>query len=57
MLTSLKLNPANSSGHFNLANIYFNEGKFDLAVKYYENLIKINPKDAEAHQNLGTSHP
>jgi tetratricopeptide (TPR) repeat protein len=52
-VSSLKFNPANNSGHFNLANIYFNQGKFDLAAQYYENLIKLNPKDAEARQNLG----
>lgn len=36
-----------------LGNVYFAEGKFDLAVKEYERAIKREPKSALAYAHLG----
>ena len=37
----------------NLAACYLQLGKYDLAAKYAQEAVNINPKSAQAHSNLG----
>ncbi len=39
--------------HYVLGNSYYNEKKYDLAIKEYEEAIRIKPDYAGAHYNLG----
>jgi len=41
---------------FTLANIYFQEEKFDQAIPIYEAAVKKYPKFRRAHRNLGLIH-
>lgn len=38
-----------------LAMISFRLGKYELAISQYENLLVLQPQDAEAHNNLGVA--
>ncbi|MBF0104128.1 MAG: tetratricopeptide repeat protein [Deltaproteobacteria bacterium] len=38
---------------FEMANIYFRLKDFDRAARYYQMVIDVNPKMADAHYNLG----
>jgi tetratricopeptide (TPR) repeat protein len=38
---------------YDCANKYFALGKYDLAIKYYKQIIKINHKSAEAYCGMG----
>ncbi len=41
--------------YFNLANAYMNSGKFELAIKYYQNAIKQRPDYYKAYNKLATA--
>jgi tetratricopeptide (TPR) repeat protein len=38
---------------YNRATKYFSIGKYDLAIKYYKQIVKINRKSAEAYCGMG----
>ena len=40
----------------NLGITYYMQSKFDLAMKQYIEVIKINPNDANAHENLAITY-
>ncbi len=42
--------------HFQMGLSYHLEGKWDLAIKEYEEAIRIKPDYADAHNNLGLSY-
>jgi tetratricopeptide (TPR) repeat protein len=48
--------PANVAARVELANLYFNAERFDLAVPWYEAALKLNPKDVNASTDLGVSY-
>lgn len=51
-----KAEPANAAVRVELANLYFNAERFDLAVPWYEQVLKLNPKDVNASTDLGVSY-
>ncbi len=50
---AIKLDPANTDVRTDLAIAYFNLGIIDLALAELNKVIKIDPKHAYAHYNLG----
>jgi len=53
---SAKANPNDAAVRVELANLYFNAERFDLAVPWYEAALKLNPKDINATTDLGVSY-
>ncbi len=51
--TALKLAPADSEAQRELADLYANAGKNDLAEGAYRVLVAAQPKDPELHRGLG----
>ncbi len=52
---AIAINPHFSQSHFNLANLYFQEKKWNLATISYRNAIKNNPNFPWHYQKLGTA--
>ncbi len=57
---ALSIEPENPQGLYHMGVVYYEQGKFDEAIKMYEEAIKNFPKKnkhdiAEAYQNLGCS--
>lgn len=50
---SLKQNPRHLEAHFNLANIYTDEGNLGLGKLHYEICIEIDPAFTNSYFNLG----
>ena len=50
---SLKENPRHFEAHYNLANVYFDQGSFDLAKMHFEVAIEIDPGFPNSHYNQG----
>lgn len=50
---SLKHNPRHLEAHFNLANVYTEEGNLDLGKLHYEICIEIDPGFTNSYFNLG----
>ena len=51
--TIVTINPQDTNGYFNLANIYMDTENFVLAISSYQKLLEINPNDHEACHNMG----
>ena len=49
-------NPRHLESHYNLGNIYFDEGDFKLARLHFEICVRIDPDFSYAHFNLAVSH-
>lgn len=50
---TMKVDPENETAHFMLGNVFQEEGKWDEAIKHYEQALRIFPGYATAHNNLG----
>ena len=48
--------PSNVKPRIDLANLYFDAEKYDDAIKWYEEALKINPKDANVSTDLGVCY-
>jgi tetratricopeptide (TPR) repeat protein len=48
--------PGNAAARVELANLYFNAEKFDLAIPWYDEVLKLNPKDVNASTDLGVCY-
>ena len=44
---------ANPTPRVELANLYFDAEQFDEAIKWYEDALKLNPKDVNVSTDLG----
>ena len=53
---SILLNPDFDKAHYNLANIYLKEKKYNTAIKEYKTAIKINKNFAYYYYNLGCAY-
>ncbi len=53
---AVKLNPANLTARFNLANLYLRYGLIDKAISSFEYLIKFAPEDKELINGLAHAH-
>lgn len=50
---AIKQDPSYSDAYYNMAQISFDIGRYDVAVWGYKNYIKYNPGDAQAIHDLG----
>ena len=50
------MNPLYAEAHNNLGAISFNQGKYQEAIRQYNEAIRINPNYAAAHHNLGNAY-
>jgi tetratricopeptide (TPR) repeat protein len=48
--------PTNETVRVDLANVYFDARRFDLAIPWYLAALKLNPKDIDASTDLGVSY-
>ena len=53
---SAEQNPADASIRVQLANLYFDSERFQDAAKWYEEALKISPRDADASTDLGIAY-
>jgi protein O-mannosyl-transferase len=51
---TIAANPACWMAHNNLGNIFTDKGRIDEALREYEEVIRLQPDNADAHNNLGT---
>ena len=51
-----KARPADSTVRVALGNLYFDSGKFDQAIPWYEAAVKLNPKDVDASTDLAVCY-
>jgi tetratricopeptide (TPR) repeat protein len=56
MKTTAQQNPADAVTRVQLANMYFDAGRFPEAVEWYEAALKIHPKDVDASTDLGIAY-
>jgi tetratricopeptide (TPR) repeat protein len=49
-------NPKDESLRVELANLYFDAGRFDEASQWYQQALTINPKDANVSTDLGITY-
>jgi tetratricopeptide (TPR) repeat protein len=47
---------SNPKPRVDLANLYFDAERFDEAIKWYEEALKLNPKDVNVSTDLGVSY-
>ena len=52
----VKKSPEAALPHYNLGNVYTEQGKIDEAINEYRMAVQLNPNDAKAHNNLGLSY-
>ena len=50
---ALSLDPRHLEAHYNLANMYFDAGNFELAIVHFQVATEIDPNFSEAWYNLG----
>jgi tetratricopeptide (TPR) repeat protein len=48
--------PNNAKPRVDLANIYFDAERYDDAIKWYEEAVKLNPNDVNVSTDLGVSY-
>ena len=45
--------PDDPNSHFNLGNVYLQEGRFEEAIAEYQKVILADPNDADTHGQIG----
>ncbi|HEV8347467.1 MAG TPA: tetratricopeptide repeat protein [Vicinamibacterales bacterium] len=48
--------PSNATPRLELGNLYFDAERFDDAIKWYEEAVKLAPNDVNLHTDLGVSY-
>ncbi|PYR68047.1 MAG: hypothetical protein DMF88_10755 [Acidobacteria bacterium] len=56
LLTIIKSDPKNAGAHLQLANAYFDAERYPDAIKWYEESLKLDPKNPDASTDLGVSY-
>ena len=56
MKTTAQQNPADAVTRVQLGNLYFDAGRFQDAVEWYQAALKIHPKDVDVSTDLGISY-
>lgn len=49
---SLRMQPDSTASYFNLAKVAFYENKWSVTIEYFQKLVKIDPLNSEANNNL-----
>jgi tetratricopeptide (TPR) repeat protein len=49
---SLRMQPDSTDSYFNLAKVAFYENKWSVTIDYFQKLVKIDPMNTEANNNL-----
>ena len=52
---AVRLKPDSDVGHYNLANLLQQTGRFDEAIREYHETLRLSPHMALAHYNLGST--
>ena len=52
---AIRENPEQSDARYYLAHLYFLQKRYDLAAKTYREVLKLDPQDSDAYNNLGTN--
>ena len=52
---ALLLNQSHAVVHGNLASVYYEQGRLDLAIETYKTAIQLQPNFPDAYCNLGES--
>ena len=50
--TDQKLRADSAKAHYNMGNIYFQKGEYELAAREYYQAVALMPDDADSHYNL-----
>jgi len=53
---TIEMDPYLPQPYFNLANLYYQQGKLKEAVKEFQNVIRLQPSYGEAYYSLGLLH-
>jgi tetratricopeptide (TPR) repeat protein len=56
MKVTAQQNPSDAVTRVQLANMYFDAGRFQEAAEWYEQALKIHPKDVNARTDLGITY-
>ena len=56
MKTTAQQNPTDAVTRVQLGNMYFDAGRFQEATEFYEQALKIHPKDVNASTDLGIAY-
>src|SRR5262249_8695430 len=48
--------PSNAAPRVQLGNLYFDAERYDDAIKWYEDAVKLSPRDANLSTDLGVSY-
>lgn len=56
MRTAAEQNPADANARIELGNMYFDAERFNDAIVWYEDALKINPSDANVSTDLGVAY-
>src|ERR1700740_1485445 len=56
LLAQLKNDPNNPTLLYQIGNLYYDAQQYPDAVKYYENALRINPKETNVRTDLGTAY-
>ena len=54
--TSAEQNPGDSASRVQLGNMYFDAGRFPEAARWYEDALRIDPRDADVSTDLGIAY-
>ena len=48
----MRMQPDSTNSYFNLAKVAFFENKWSVTIEYFQKLVKIDPLNTEANNNL-----
>jgi len=56
LLAQLKSDPNNAALLYQIGNLYYDAQQYPDAVKYYQDALRINPKETNVRTDLGTAY-
>ena len=48
--------PDDPAVYYNVAELYFNQGEMESAIRYYNRALEVDPSYLSAHMQLGFAH-
>ena len=52
---TIQSSPGSGTAHYNLGNVFLQQGRLDEAMAQYREALEINPHQADVHNNLGNA--